>query len=66
MNEFEILIVKFYFVDLVGSERLKRIGVIGDRVKEGIFINCGLVSLGNFGNLYGVSKEIEVKFLIVW
>ena len=33
-------------VILAGSERLKRTGATGDRAKEGISINCGL--LGNF------------------
>lgn len=42
--EFETLTAKFNFVDLAGSERLKRTGATGDRAKEGISINCGLVS----------------------
>ncbi|KAI9259488.1 P-loop containing nucleoside triphosphate hydrolase protein [Phascolomyces articulosus] len=36
---------KFHFVDLAGSERLKR--TMGDRQKEGISINTGLLALGN-------------------
>lgn len=44
MNEFETLTAKFHFVDLAGSERLKRTGATGDRAREGISINCGLVS----------------------
>ena len=43
--EFETLTAKFHFVDLAGSERLKRTGATGDRAKEGISINCGLVSV---------------------
>lgn len=39
-----MLSAKFNFVDLAGSERLKRTGATGDRAKEGISINCGLVS----------------------
>ena len=39
-----MLTAKFNFVDLAGSERLKRTGATGDRAKEGISINCGLVS----------------------
>lgn len=68
LNEFETLTAKFHFVDLAGSERLKRTGATGDRAKEGISINCGLVSLGNSGNLpvYGVSKETELKFSTAW
>ena len=42
----EILSAKFHFVDLAGSERLKRTGATGERAKEGISINCGLVSGG--------------------
>ncbi|KAI7903258.1 P-loop containing nucleoside triphosphate hydrolase protein [Cokeromyces recurvatus] len=41
------LVSKFHFVDLAGSERLKRTNAIGDRQKEGIFINGGLLALGN-------------------
>ena len=43
--EFEMLTAKFNFVDLAGSERLKRTGATGVRAKEGISINCGLVSV---------------------
>jgi hypothetical protein len=32
---------------LAGSERLKRTLATGDRQKEGISINCGLLALGN-------------------
>lgn len=51
LNEFETLTAKFHFVDLAGSERLKRTGATGDRAKEGISINCGLVSPGKWWNL---------------
>ena len=44
IEDFESLSAKFNFVDLAGSERLKRTGATGDRAKEGISINCGLVS----------------------
>ncbi|KIH55136.1 kinesin motor domain protein, partial [Ancylostoma duodenale] len=44
--EMELLSAKFHFVDLAGSERLKRTGATGDRAKEGISINCGLVTIG--------------------
>lgn len=42
--EYETLMAKFHFVDLAGSERLKRTGATGERAREGISINCGLVS----------------------
>jgi kinesin family protein 4/21/27 len=38
---------KFHFVDLAGSERVHRTGNIGDRFKESIHINTGLLALGN-------------------
>ena len=38
---------KFHFVDLAGSERAKKTGAEGDRLKEGININYGLLVLGN-------------------
>ena len=44
--DWETLSAKFHFVDLAGSERLKRTGATGERAKEGISINCGLVSGG--------------------
>lgn len=47
VTDSEMLTAKFHFVDLAGSERLKRTGATGERAKEGISINCGLLSLGN-------------------
>lgn len=44
-NDMETLTAKFHFVDLAGSERIKRTGATGVRAKEGIKINCGLVSI---------------------
>ncbi|KAL7559715.1 hypothetical protein ACA910_003303 [Epithemia clementina (nom. ined.)] len=38
---------KFHFVDLAGSERAKRTQAVGQRLKEGIEINKGLLVLGN-------------------
>jgi kinesin family protein 4/21/27 len=38
---------KFNFVDLAGSERQKRTNAKGQRLKEGININKGLLVLGN-------------------
>ena len=42
-----ISISKFHMVDLAGSERKKKTKAKGDRLKEGININMGLLSLGN-------------------
>ncbi|XP_075384924.1 kinesin-like protein KIF21B isoform X3 [Tenrec ecaudatus] len=58
-NEYETLTAKFHFVDLAGSERLKRTGATGERAKEGISINCGLLSLGNVISALGdQSKKV--------
>ncbi|XP_071848027.1 chromosome-associated kinesin KIF4-like [Apostichopus japonicus] len=38
---------KFHLVDLAGSERAKRTQAKGDRFKEGVNINRGLLALGN-------------------
>ncbi|CAM9140129.1 unnamed protein product [Chrysoparadoxa australica] len=46
-DDLEIRISKFHFVDLAGSERAKRTGASGQRFKEGIEINKGLLTLGN-------------------
>ena len=42
-----VTLSKFHLVDLAGSERLKKTNAKGDRMKEGININKGLLSLGN-------------------
>ncbi|WVQ82145.1 hypothetical protein IAT38_004273 [Cryptococcus sp. DSM 104549] len=46
-GEYVIVTSKFNMVDLAGSERLKRTAAQGDRMKEGISINSGLLALGN-------------------
>lgn len=38
---------KFHLVDLAGSERAKKTGATGERFKEGVNINKGLLALGN-------------------
>jgi len=42
-----VSVSKFHMVDLAGSERQKKTKAKGDRLKEGININMGLLSLGN-------------------
>ena len=49
----EVRMSKFHFVDLAGSERQKRTKATGDRLKEGISINCGLLALGNVISVLG-------------
>ncbi|KCV71477.1 hypothetical protein H696_02423 [Fonticula alba] len=43
----EFITSKFHLVDLAGSERLKKTNAVGERAKEGININMGLLALGN-------------------
>lgn len=38
---------KFHLVDLAGSERSKKTKATGERFKEGVNINKGLLALGN-------------------
>ena len=42
-----VLFSQFHFVDLAGSERAHRTGNQGERFKESISINSGLLALGN-------------------
>lgn len=42
-----ITVAKFHLVDLAGSERAGKTKAVGERLKEGITINQGLLSLGN-------------------
>lgn len=67
LDEYETLTAKFHFVDLAGSERLKRTGATGDRAKEGISINCGLVSFFSFWttSLPGVLSFLEACFFVL-
>ncbi|XP_035825943.1 kinesin-like protein KIF27 isoform X2 [Aplysia californica] len=48
---------KFSFVDLAGSERAHKTGNIGDRFKESIHINSGLLSVGNVISALGDGKK---------
>ncbi len=48
---------KFNFVDLAGSERQKRTQASGQRLKEGININQGLLVLGNVISALGDPKK---------
>lgn len=54
-----ILISKLHFVDLAGSERLQRTQAEGDRRKEGISINQGLLVLGKVVNALANKSDAE-------
>ncbi|KAJ8412438.1 hypothetical protein AAFF_G00127740 [Aldrovandia affinis] len=43
----DLMVSKLHLVDLAGSERQKKTKAEGERLKEGISINRGLLSLGN-------------------
>ncbi|VDD83638.1 unnamed protein product [Mesocestoides corti] len=53
----ELISSKFHFVDLAGSERLGRTGAEGERAKEGIKINFGLLALGNVINALSENQK---------
>lgn len=53
----EVQRCKFHFVDLAGSERAKRTGAEGQRMREGIDINKGLLVLGNVISALGDEKK---------
>ncbi|KAK2183775.1 hypothetical protein NP493_289g01021 [Ridgeia piscesae] len=48
---------KFHFVDLAGSERAHKTGNVGDRFKESVYINGGLLALGNVISALGDIKR---------
>ncbi|XP_062868828.1 kinesin-like protein kif7 isoform X2 [Trichomycterus rosablanca] len=53
----QILTSKFHFVDLAGSERILKTGNTGERLKESIQINSGLLALGNVIGALGDPKR---------
>ena len=64
VTDWETLSSKFHFVDLAGSERLKRTGATGERAKEGISINCGLVSGGSISSFVFLATLIKSLYVI--
>ena len=54
---------KFNFVDLAGSERQKRTQAEGQRLKEGIDINKGLLVLGNVISALGDPRKAGKSFV---
>ncbi|XP_010127848.1 PREDICTED: kinesin-like protein KIF27, partial [Chlamydotis macqueenii] len=55
-----IIASKFHFVDLAGSERVTKTGNTGERFKESIQINSGLLALGNVISALGDPKRKSV------
>ncbi|XP_064422088.1 kinesin-like protein kif7 isoform X3 [Latimeria chalumnae] len=53
----QIIASKFHFVDLAGSERIVKTGNTGERLKESIQINSGLLALGNVISALGDPKR---------
>ncbi|KAH8265672.1 hypothetical protein KR044_010640, partial [Drosophila immigrans] len=49
---------KFNLVDLAGSERCSKTLASGDRFKEGVNINKGLLALGNVINALGTGQQV--------
>ncbi|XP_069767984.1 kinesin-like protein kif7 isoform X2 [Narcine bancroftii] len=47
LSSTQVIASKFHFVDLAGSERIIKTGNTGERLKESIQINSGLLALGN-------------------
>ncbi|XP_062522289.1 kinesin-like protein KIF27 [Corticium candelabrum] len=56
-DDMQYVSAKFHFVDLAGSERACRTGNEGARFKESIFINTGLLALGNVISALGDPKR---------
>lgn len=54
---------KFHLVDLAGSERSKKTKAEGDRFKEGVCINQGLLTLGNV--IHDLGSKYMYIFLFV-
>ena len=51
------IVSKFHLVDLAGSERSKKTGATGERFKEGVTINKGLLALGNVISALGDGQQ---------
>uniref|UniRef100_W5M2J3 Kinesin family member 27 n=1 Tax=Lepisosteus oculatus TaxID=7918 RepID=W5M2J3_LEPOC len=56
-NSVQLISSKFHFVDLAGSERVTKTGNTGERFKESIQINSGLLALGNVISALGDPKR---------
>ncbi|XP_048448842.1 kinesin-like protein KIF27 isoform X1 [Rhincodon typus] len=60
IRSFQLISSKFCFVDLAGSERVTKTGNTGERFKESIQINSGLLALGNVISALGDPKRKSI------
>lgn len=61
-NPSGVMTSSFRLVDLAGSERSKKTGTTGDRFKEGVNINKGLLVLGNVISQLGEGNQNFVSY----
>ncbi|XP_014279006.1 chromosome-associated kinesin KIF4A isoform X2 [Halyomorpha halys] len=61
-NPTNIITSKFHLVDLAGSERSKKTGTTGERFKEGVNINKGLLVLGNVISQLGEGNHGYINY----
>ncbi|XP_067839241.1 kinesin-like protein KIF27 [Heptranchias perlo] len=59
-KSFQLISSKFCFVDLAGSERVTKTGNTGERFKESVQINSGLLALGNVISALGDPKRKSI------
>lgn len=57
------IIGKFHLVDLAGSERANKTLATGNRLKEGVSINLGLLALGNVISALGDNSKGRSNYI---
>eukprot|EP01063_Lacrimia_lanifica_P003698 TRINITY_DN119_c0_g2_i1.p1 TRINITY_DN119_c0_g2~~TRINITY_DN119_c0_g2_i1.p1 ORF type:complete len:1452 (+),score=588.59 TRINITY_DN119_c0_g2_i1:77-4432(+) len=57
----DVTVAKLHLVDLAGSERNKKTQAVGQRFKEAVSINTGLLALGNVISILGEASKTEKK-----
>lgn len=62
INDKECVTAKFHLVDLAGSERPKKTMATGERFKEGVKINQGLLALGNVISALGDDNQSFISY----
>ncbi|XP_075221489.1 kinesin-like protein 3A [Lycorma delicatula] len=61
-NVDDAMTAKFHLVDLAGSERPKKTKTTGERFKEGVNINKGLLALGNVISALGDGNHSYISY----